>query len=48
MPLHNTASGPIAYPDEKSIYPQFPRVSFGSAIAIGLSAGAAGAFVYVC
>lgn len=47
MPLINSASGPIKYPDSKSIYPAFPRVSFGQAVAIGLSAGAVGAIAYV-
>jgi hypothetical protein len=47
MPLYNTAKGPVAFPDEKSIYPAFPQVSFGRAVAIGLSAGFVGAFMYV-
>jgi hypothetical protein len=47
MPLFNTASGPVKYPDEKSMYPAFPRVSFGQAVAIGLSAGIVGAIRYI-
>ncbi|KAF2748845.1 hypothetical protein M011DRAFT_441372 [Sporormia fimetaria CBS 119925] len=45
MPLYNTPSGPLKFPDAKSLYPSSPRVPLGQAIAIGLSAGILGALV---
>lgn len=47
MPQYHTPGGTVSYADPKSIYPTFPRVSFGRAVAIGLSAGFLGALVYV-
>ncbi|PVI04409.1 hypothetical protein DM02DRAFT_692108 [Periconia macrospinosa] len=45
MPQYNTPTGSYAYPDSKSTFPTAPRVSFGRAVAIGLSAGLFGAIL---
>ena len=46
MPQYHHPGGTVSYPDAKSLYPSVPRVSFGRAVAIGLSAGFLGALVY--
>ncbi|EUC45269.1 hypothetical protein COCMIDRAFT_95988 [Bipolaris oryzae ATCC 44560] len=45
MPQYHHPGGTVSYPDAKSLYPSVPRVSFGRAVAIGLSAGFLGALV---
>ncbi|KAF2278780.1 uncharacterized protein EI97DRAFT_431027 [Westerdykella ornata] len=47
MPLYNAPSGPIKYPDSKSLYPTLPRVSLAQALGIGVSAGILGAITMV-
>ncbi|KAF9740458.1 hypothetical protein PMIN06_012859 [Paraphaeosphaeria minitans] len=44
MPQHHTVTGTLSYPDAKSSFPAFPKVGFGSAVAIGIGAGFIGAF----
>ncbi|RYO95835.1 hypothetical protein DL764_007587 [Monosporascus ibericus] len=43
MPQYHTAAGTFSHVDEKSAYPRIPQVTFGTAVAIGLGAGLAGA-----
>jgi len=43
MPQFHTAAGTFSHADEKSLYPRFPRVTFGQAVAVGLGAGLVGA-----
>jgi hypothetical protein len=45
MPQYHTPTGSYAYPDAKSTFPTFPKVSFGQAVAIGIGTGFLGAFV---
>jgi hypothetical protein len=45
MPQYHTSTGTYAYADAKSTFPTSPQVSFGRALAIGIGAGALGAFV---
>lgn len=42
MPQYHTAAGSFSHADDKSIYPRFPRLSFGQAVAVGLGAGLIG------
>lgn len=43
MPQFHTAAGTFSHADEKSLYPRFPRITFGQAVAVGLGAGLVGA-----
>ncbi|RYP75725.1 hypothetical protein DL771_002212 [Monosporascus sp. 5C6A] len=43
MPQYHTAAGTFSHVDEKSAYPRIPQVTLGTAVAIGLGAGLAGA-----
>ena len=43
MPQYHTAAGTFSHVDEKSMYPRFPKVTFGQSVAIGLGAGFIGA-----